>query len=241
MPVTVCASAAEEKHSFGGDLHPRGVNADLPLLSLSARRPQGAPLKKAAGPGCGRPYVLGMAELRVPALADDVVRLRPWREIDVPAQLEAFSDPEFERFSDWAPHTEAEAHAYLAEQEQARRAAQQIEFALVEPHDDNVVLGGASLNNVSLELERAAIGYWLAPHARGRGVATRAVRLISRWAFEDLRLCRLELTCGPDNGASQRVAERCGFTREGVLRSHIPFKGTRRDSVVFSLLPGELR
>jgi RimJ/RimL family protein N-acetyltransferase len=182
-----------------------------------------------------------MAELRVPALADDVVRLRPWREIDVPAQLEAFSDPEFERFSDWAPHTEAEAHAYLAEQEQARRAAQQIEFALVEPHDDNVVLGGASLNNVSLELERAAIGYWLAPHARGRGVATRAVRLISRWAFEDLRLCRLELTCGPDNGASQRVAERCGFTREGVLRSHIPFKGTRRDSVVFSLLPGELR
>ena len=55
------------------------------------------------------------------------------------------------------------------------------------------------------------------------------------------RLARLELTCGPDNLASQRVAERCGFTREGVLRSHVPFKGARRDSVVFSLLPGELR
>lgn len=182
-----------------------------------------------------------MAELRVPSLADEVVLLRVWRETDVPAQLNAFSDPLFQRFSDWAPHTEADARAYLAEHEQARRVGTQIEFALVEPHDDNVVLGGASLNNVNLEQGRAAIGYWLASRARGRGIATHAVRLISRWAFEELHLARLELTCGPDNRASQAVAERCGFTREGVLRSHIPFKGTRRDTVVFSLLPGELR
>ena len=156
------------------------------------------------------------------------------------AQLEAFSDPLFERFSDWAPHTEAGARAHLAEHEQARQAGKQIEFALVEPHDDNAVLGGVSLNNVELEQGRAAIGYWLASHARGRGVATHAVRLICGWAFEDLRLARLELTCGPDNRGSQGVAERCGFTREGVLRSHMPFKGGRRDTVVFSLLPGEL-
>jgi RimJ/RimL family protein N-acetyltransferase len=182
-----------------------------------------------------------VTELLVPSLADEVVLLRPWRETDVPAQLEAFSDPFFQRFSDWAPRTEADARAYLAAHEQARQRGEQIEFALVEPHDDNVVLGGGSLNNVDLEQGRAAIGYWLAPRARGRGVATHAVRLISCWAFRDLHVARLDLTCGPDNRASQRVAERCGFTREGVLRSHIPFKGTRRDTVVFSLLPGELR
>jgi RimJ/RimL family protein N-acetyltransferase len=51
----------------------------------------------------------------------------------------------------------------------------------------------------------------------------------------------LELNCGPDNLASQRVAERCGFMREGVLRSDLPFKGGRRDTVLFSLLTGELR
>ena len=107
--------------------------------------------------------------------------------------------------------------------------------------DESVVLGGGSLNNVDLREGRAAIGYWLAPHARGRGIATHAVRLIAGWAFRDLQVARLELTCGPDNVASQRVAERCGFTREGVLRSHLPFKGARRDTVVFSLLPGELR
>jgi [ribosomal protein S5]-alanine N-acetyltransferase len=180
-------------------------------------------------------------ELRVPSLADRVVLLRPWREADVPAQLRAFSDPFFQRFSDWAPETEAEALAYLSGLEHARLRGDQIELALVEPHDNNMVLGGGSLNNVNFEQGRAAIGYWLAPHARGRGVATHAVRLIAGWAFQDLQVARLELTCGPDNLASQRVAERCGFTREGVLRSHIPFRGKRRDTVVFSLLPGELR
>jgi [ribosomal protein S5]-alanine N-acetyltransferase len=182
-----------------------------------------------------------MPELRVPSLADDVVVLRPWREADLPAQLEAFSDPFFQRFSDWAPQTEADALAYLAGLEHARLRGEQIELALVKPHDHDVVLGGGSLNDVDLEQGRAAIGYWLAPHARGRGVATHAVRLIAGWAFGDLQLARLEITCGPDNPASQRVAERCGFTREGVLRAHLPFKGTRRDTVVFSLLPGELR
>jgi RimJ/RimL family protein N-acetyltransferase len=87
----------------------------------------------------------------------------------------------------------------------------------------------------------AAVGYWLAPDARGRGVATRTLRLLARWAFEHLAVARLELTCAPDNVASQRVAERCGFVRESVLRSHIRFKGGRRDTMVFSLLPGELR
>jgi len=45
----------------------------------------------------------------------------------------------------------------------------------------------------------------------------------------------------PDNERSQRVAERAGFVQEGVLRSHMAFKGGRRDTVMFSLLPGELR
>ena len=90
-------------------------------------------------------------------------------------------------------------------------------------------------------LRRAAVGYWLAPQARGAGVATHAVRLLAEWAFVDLGVARLEITCGPDNVASQQVADRCGFTREGVMRSHMPFKGTRRDTVLFSLLPHELR
>jgi len=116
-----------------------------------------------------------------------------------------------------------------------------LSVAVVELENEDIVLGGGSLYDVDLAQGRAAVGYWLAPEARGRGVATRAVRLVAGWTFAELGLARLELTCGPENVASQRVAERCGFVREGVLRSHIRFKGGRRDTVVFSLLPGELR
>jgi RimJ/RimL family protein N-acetyltransferase len=202
----------------------------------------------ATGVRDGRPpvdaYGVGtMAEIRFPSppLGDDVVLLRQWRETDVPAMLDAFSDPLFESFSDWAPRTEADAHVRLVEYERARKRGEQVEFALAEPREHAVVLGGAALNGVDLSQRRAAVGYWLAPSARGRGVATHAVRLIARWAFDELGLERLELNCGPDNRASQRVADRCGFTREGTLRSHMPFKGGRRDTVVFGLLPGELR
>jgi RimJ/RimL family protein N-acetyltransferase len=191
------------------------------------------------------PYGLAMAELPFPTppLADEVVLLRPWREADLPGKLMAFSDAVVQRFS-WpgtAPYTEADARTYFAEQQEARLLGEELSFAFAEPQNKDVVLGGGSLYDVALEQGRAAVGYWLAGEARGRGVATHAVRLVAQWVFAELGLARLELTCGPDNEASQRVAERCGFTREGVLRSHIPFKGGRRDTVVFSLLPGELR
>jgi RimJ/RimL family protein N-acetyltransferase len=185
-----------------------------------------------------------MAELwfPVPPLAGDVVLLRPWGEADVRGMVLAFSDPVMQRFS-WrtTPYTETDARDYVAEQEEARLRGEGLSFALVEPRDQDVVLGCVSLSEVRLDQGRAEVGYWLAPGARGRGLATHAVRLLARWVFAELGLARLELTCSPDNEASQHVAERCGFSREGLLRSRVPFKGARRDSVIYSLLPGELR
>jgi RimJ/RimL family protein N-acetyltransferase len=187
---------------------------------------------------------LDMAELwfPVPPLAGDVVLLRPWRQADGPYIVLAFSDPVMQQFS-WrtTPYTETDAREYFTEQEEARLRGEGLHFALVEPRDQDVVLGCVSLSEVRLDQGRAAVGYWLGPGARGRGLVTHAVRLLARWAFAELGLARLELTCGPDNEASQQVAERCGFSREGLLRSHVPFKGGRRDSVIYSLLPGELR
>jgi RimJ/RimL family protein N-acetyltransferase len=85
----------------------------------------------------------------------------------------------------------------------------------------------------------AEIGYWLAPEARGRGAATRALRLLSRWTLREWPIGRLHLMADVDNTASQAVAERAGFTREGVMRSGMLARGVARDHVVFSLLPGE--
>jgi RimJ/RimL family protein N-acetyltransferase len=186
-----------------------------------------------------------MSELRlpVPALADETVLLRPWREADISQGLMAFSDPVTQRFS-WpqeTPFSTDDARAYFVGQESARMRGDEAQFALVEPGDEDEVLGGASIYALNRERGAAALGYWLAPGARGRGVASTAVRLLATWGFSDLGLVRIELTCGPDNVASQRVAARCGFMLEGVMRSHLAFKGGRRDSMLFSLLPGELR
>lgn len=186
-----------------------------------------------------------MAELPLPdpPLADDLVALRPWRSSDVPKKLMAFADPLVDRFV-WRrlePYTESDAADFLERTRTARRRGSELHLALVLADDTTDVLGGISLNDVDLDQRRAGIGYWVASEWRGRGIATRAVRLLARWAFDELALARLEISCGPDNFASQRVAERCGFVREGLLRAHLVHKGRRRDSVVFGLLPADLR
>ena len=176
-----------------------------------------------------------------PPLRDAVVALRPWREPDVERGLMLFADPVVQRFS-WAearPYTVADARAYFARQAAERDAGRAVELAITEPGDDEAVLGCVSLYDVVAADARASTGYWLAGHARGRGAATHAVRLVTGWGFATLDLARIHLTCAPDNVASQRVAERCGFTREGVLRSNMAFKGGRRDTVVFGLLAAE--
>ena len=186
-----------------------------------------------------------MSELSFPdpPLQDAVVLLRPWTAEDLTLRVRAFADPVFQRFS-WPDTTELTAERLrvsMARQEQARLRGEELNFAFADPDDRSVVLGGGSLYGIDLENGRAAVGFWLTPKARGRGVATHATRLMAGWTFTRLGIARLELTCGPDNEASERVALRCGFVREGVLRSHLPWKGGRRDTVMFSLLPGELR
>jgi RimJ/RimL family protein N-acetyltransferase len=107
-----------------------------------------------------------------------------------------------------------------------------------------MTVGGGAIGSIAMRTNQFAvghIGYWCAREARGRGYTTRALRVVCRHAIDELGLGRLELIADPDNAASQRVAEKAGFRREGVLRSHLLHPdGRRRDSVMFSLLPGEL-
>ena len=93
---------------------------------------------------------------------------------------------------------------------------------------------------VGWENRRGELGYLVFAPARGRAVATRAVRLLARFGFERLGLGRIEILAATANPASQRVAEKAGFTREGVLRSYMQSGGERLDMVSFSLLPDEL-
>ena len=104
-----------------------------------------------------------------------------------------------------------------------------------------LIIGGVGFGWVGDE-HVGEVGYWLRSEVRGRGLTGRAVVLVSRWSFEELGCERLQLRADSDNLASQRVAEKAGFTREGVLRSvHFnPRQERRVDFVMFSLLPSEI-
>jgi RimJ/RimL family protein N-acetyltransferase len=78
------------------------------------------------------------------------------------------------------------------------------------------------------------VGYWLLPAARGRGLATSAVRLVSAWAVRELGLARMRLTTEPENARSQRVAERSGFRRVGAAADERPDAPTS-NQVVYEL------
>ena len=92
---------------------------------------------------------------------------------------------------------------------------------------------------LDLETQEAEAGYIVASHARGRGVATRALSLLTTWAFGEFPLERIELLIDVENPASEVVAQRCGYTREGMLRWTYLKPGLRSDTIVYSMLRRE--
>ena len=109
---------------------------------------------------------------------------------------------------------------------------------LVAAERDGEILGGGALHHLDAERAIVELGYWLHPHARGRGLATRTARLLAEHAFA-LGIQRVEAYVNVGNDASDRVLERAGFTREGVVRSLPKPDGRRVDKTLWSLLPGE--
>lgn len=100
--------------------------------------------------------------------------------------------------------------------------------------------GEIALSYLEPATGQAMIGYDLDPHWRGRGYASRAVRLVSAWAFEHAGIARLIAGTAPENVASQRVLEAAGFQREGYQRSRLPgVAGSRIDDLLYALLPDD--
>ncbi|WP_212909241.1 GNAT family N-acetyltransferase [Streptomyces sp. TS71-3] len=103
-------------------------------------------------------------------------------------------------------------------------------------HTALVAMVGLSMHRMCI----GEIGFWAAPGHRGRGYVTEAALAVIRWAFTSAGVERLEWRAEVGNAASRAVAEKAGFTMEGVLRSAIVHQGTRRDSWVAALLPSDL-
>ena len=151
------------------------------------------------------------------SLSDGVVTLRRWRPADAPAVFAACQDPLIARFVPIPqPYELANAEGFIEARRNDEDGAGESGFAIVDART-GALLGAISRHGPFGH--RAQFGYWLAPDARGRGVATRALRLIVDWTLATTDLIRLELYTDVANDASGRVAERAGFAREGVRRA----------------------
>jgi len=119
-----------------------------------------------------------------------VLLLRPFTEADVPAILAACKDRLIKRYNS-APSDEREARAWAEGEFGSRPHARTFRLAIVDIASKEFI-GSLGVPDGDPKARRAEIGYWLAPSARGRGLATRAVRLLCAWAFSELALARIE-------------------------------------------------
>ena len=166
------------------------------------------------------------------------ITLAPLAREHLPAVEELLRDPDVLRFTRVPePPPPDFAETWLGLYERGRRDGTREGFAVVD--GDGEFLGLALAPRIEREARTAELGYVVAPAARGRGVATTALRLLTEWALAELGALRLELLIGVTNDASKRVAERNGYRFEGVLRSLHFKQGMREDTEIWSRLPGD--
>ena len=165
-------------------------------------------------------------------LEDELVVLRPWRDEDVPAIVAACNDPEIVALDRPCRRRtpQRDARAWLA------RCADGLERGSCAARGRRAGSGElAAAITLWLHGKVGELGYWAAPESRPRTTCRVRCGSSARWAFDELELPRMQLGTFPGNIASERVAEKSGFTREGVLRAWLEQRGERRDVTMWSL------
>jgi RimJ/RimL family protein N-acetyltransferase len=170
-------------------------------------------------------------------LRDGDLVLRLPRAEDVDAIAPAFADPEIREAGNLPNFGREELLETLPHLPELAASERLLPLVTADASSGEM-LGGGTLHHLDSERGIVEIGYWLFPRARGRGVASRTARLLAQHAFS-LGVQRAEAYVNVGNDASDRVLERAGFTREGVIRSLPVPDGRRIDKTLWSLLPGE--
>jgi RimJ/RimL family protein N-acetyltransferase len=156
------------------------------------------------------------------------------RDEDVPSIAEASHDPETRRWLDDEPLTADRQRDSVARAEEKWGTGESAPFVIADAATD------APLGLLNLQFgddqEIAELAASVFPQARGRGVASRALRLGAIWGLRELGLHRVFAETAAENVASARAIERAGFQREGLLRAHCKTHGRRHDCIIFSLV-----
>ena len=171
-----------------------------------------------------------------PPLADEAIELGTWSDADVDAIVAACNDPEIAHYTFLpVPYERRHAVDFVANQDRRRERGEAIDLA-IRDRADGTLLGAVGLRAFRAERRSVEVGYWIAPAARGREAAPRAVRLITPWALEHLALARVDLPLDFRNRGSRRVAEKAGFALTSERR-RLHAKGREWVMDVYAFVP----
>jgi RimJ/RimL family protein N-acetyltransferase len=172
------------------------------------------------------------------SITDGVVVLRTLREDDRAVVLSTMRDPVVARWLNMpAAPSDRDFDSLLRLSQNGRASCDRIDYTVTEA-DRDISLGAVIASR--RPRDNYEIAYLAGEEGRGRGLMTRAVRLLCDWLLEE-GISRIELRTHPDNTASQKLAQRAGFRREGLERNSIWLHSERQDAIVWSLLPGDPR
>lgn len=178
-----------------------------------------------------------MIPTEVPVLTGPLVVLRPWEDGDAPLIKSVATDAVIPLITSVpASGSDADVAAYLERQHSRTTKGEGYSFAIADVRSKQAV-GNIGLWTRDYDHGRLTIGYWVAEEFRHRGHAQDALATLTAWAVRLPGVGRLQLFVEPMNEGSWRLAEACGFMREGLLRQWQEVGGRRRDMWVYSLIP----
>jgi RimJ/RimL family protein N-acetyltransferase len=178
--------------------------------------------------------------LHVPQLGWPPIVLRPFDMTDLAMVRQASADPLIPSITSVPrTYTDDSGRAFINRQHTRAEQGDGFSFVIAEEADPTSGIGSIGLWLQEIESGRASIGYWIVEGARGRSMATHALRAVVSFAFEELAIPRLHLFVEPWNVASARAAAAAGFSREATLRGWERIDGEQRDADCFALLHAE--
>jgi ribosomal-protein-alanine N-acetyltransferase len=178
--------------------------------------------------------------LRVPELVAAPVVLRPYALSDLALVRQASTDSFIPSISSVPRrYTDDAGRAFIARQHARDAEGDGYSFVIAPEAEPKTGIGSIGLWLQEIESGRASVGYWLLADARGRRMATHALRAVVAFAFGTLAIPRLHLFVEPWNVASARTAEAAGFAREARLRGWERIEGEQHDADCYALLHSE--
>ena len=174
--------------------------------------------------------------------SSDGISLRRYQVTDIPLLYEAVRES-ISELSTWMPwchpdYSVEESEAWVLSRDEAWVNEIERSFVITDA-ETGAFLGAVGLNQFHREHQFANLGYWVRSSRAGRGVATTATLLTAGFGLQTLALQRIEILSAVGNRASQRVAEKAGAKKEGVLRNRLFLRGQPHDAVMYSLIPSD--